>query len=78
MGLEAHAAAGDRCHTETLTESRESHDSRPVPPVRPDPEECCNSGCDRCVFELYEDALERYEAELRAWQRRQSGGGGKA
>jgi hypothetical protein len=49
----------------------ESRDSCPVPPVRPEPEDCCNGGCDRCVFEIYEDALERCEMELRAWEKRQ-------
>lgn len=34
------------------------------------PEDCCNGGCDRCVFVLYEEALERYEQALRAWRER--------
>jgi len=55
-------------------DSHENLDPRPVPPARPEPEDCCNGGCDRCVYELYEDALERYEAELRAWQQRRLGG----
>lgn len=54
-------------------DSDESDDPRPVPPVRPEAEDCCNGGCDRCVFDLYQDALERYEAELRAWLQRRSG-----
>ena len=53
-----------------MDSNSESRDPRPIPPVRPEPEDCCNGGCDRCVYELYEDALERYEAELRAWQQR--------
>lgn len=36
----------------------------PPPPQPPDPSECCNSGCEPCVFELYEDALERWEARV--------------
>jgi hypothetical protein len=43
----------------------------PQPPPRPEPEDCCNGGCVRCVFDVYEDARERYEAALRAWQARQ-------
>jgi hypothetical protein len=43
---------------------------RPVPPVRPDNDECCNSGCSPCIFDLYEEAMERYRAELRAWEAR--------
>ena len=50
--------------------TRQDNDPRPQPPVRPSDEDCCKGGCDRCVFDLYEDALERYEAELNAWEER--------
>jgi hypothetical protein len=42
--------------------------ARPVPPVQPDPEDCCRSGCVPCVFDLYEEALARYERALAAWE----------
>jgi hypothetical protein len=45
-------------------------DPRPTPPTRPDPSECCDSGCDPCVFDLYEDALDHYETALTAWEAR--------
>jgi hypothetical protein len=45
-------------------------DPRPTPPERPLPDDCCQSGCNPCVFDLYQEALERYEAALRAWQAR--------
>jgi hypothetical protein len=48
----------------------ERADPRPVPPERPEPDECCNGGCDRCIFDVYADAMERYEADLAAWQAR--------
>jgi hypothetical protein len=47
-------------------------DLRPQPPERPAPEDCCGSGCDRCVLDLYEDALDRYRAELAAWRKRRA------
>ncbi|KAA0087623.1 oxidoreductase-like domain-containing protein [Trinickia soli] len=48
-------------------------DPRPTPPPRPTLEECCHSGCTPCVFDLYEEALERYEVALAAWEARQAG-----
>ncbi|MGN6087231.1 oxidoreductase-like domain-containing protein [Trinickia sp.] len=46
-------------------------DPRPTPPERPTQEDCCHSGCSPCVFDLYDEALERYEAALAAWEARQ-------
>jgi len=43
-----------------------------VPPVRPDLDDCCHSGCNPCVFDLYDEALERYQAALAEWQARQA------
>jgi hypothetical protein len=40
----------------------------PVAPRQPDPEECCGSGCTPCVFDRYEQALERYYEQVRTWQ----------
>jgi hypothetical protein len=45
-------------------------DPRPTPPVRPDRDDCCHSGCESCVFVLYDEALERYRAALAAWEAR--------
>jgi hypothetical protein len=47
-------------------------DPRPQPPVEPDLEDCCRSGCVPCVFDLYADALERYELALAAWEARRA------
>jgi len=49
------------------------HDPRPLPPERPGDNECCQSGCDPCVFDFYADEMERYRAELRAWEARHPG-----
>jgi hypothetical protein len=38
----------------------------PRPPDKPDPSDCCNSGCSPCILDLYDDALERWEARIRA------------
>ncbi|HEY1327647.1 MAG TPA: oxidoreductase-like domain-containing protein [Casimicrobiaceae bacterium] len=45
----------------------------PTPPQRPEPDECCNGGCERCIFDVYADAMDRYEAELAAWKARHPG-----
>ena len=53
----------------------------PLPPPEPRPDECCRTGCDPCIYDLYFDELERYERALQAWQGRSataSGGDGHA
>ncbi|WP_248295447.1 oxidoreductase-like domain-containing protein [Paraburkholderia sp. UYCP14C] len=45
-----------------------SDDPPPQPPVRPDLDDCCHSGCTQCVFDLYDEALERYELARAARQ----------
>jgi hypothetical protein len=44
----------------------------PVPPVPPDSDACCNSGCNPCIFDLYQEELDRYRADLKAWEERQA------
>jgi hypothetical protein len=34
--------------------------SIPPPPTPPDEDECCRRGCDPCIFDYYERALERW------------------
>ena len=48
-------------------------DPPPVPPVRPENDECCGGGCVPCIFDLYEEARERYEAARAAWKTRHPG-----
>jgi hypothetical protein len=45
-------------------------DPRPLPPERPGDDECCRSGCDPCVFDLYQEELEQYRARLKEWEAR--------
>lgn len=47
-------------------------DPKPEPPREPEPTECCQSGCDPCIYDHYWQALERYEARLREWTLRQA------
>lgn len=47
-------------------------DSRPVPPEKPLPSDCCEGGCDTCVFTVYEREREQYERDLAEWQARQA------
>jgi len=48
-------------------------DPRPIEPEKPLPCDCCDSGCDRCVFELYAEEMAGYEQRLAAWQERNAG-----
>jgi hypothetical protein len=38
----------------------------PAPPDRPDPLECCGRGCCPCIFDYYDDALERWRTLVTA------------
>lgn len=42
----------------------------PLPPPEPEPGACCQSGCEPCVYDLYWEAVDRYEQALAAWQER--------
>ncbi|WP_244147042.1 oxidoreductase-like domain-containing protein [Paraburkholderia bryophila] len=46
--------------------------------MQPDLDECCHSGCNPCVFDLYDEALERYHAALAQWRERQERQAAKA
>jgi hypothetical protein len=52
-----------RCMSAAATES----DPRPLPPQMPDAAECCGEGCVRCVFDVYDEAQERYQRQLSEW-----------
>jgi Oxidoreductase-like protein, N-terminal len=41
--------------------------SKPTPPRKPEPHECCGTGCIPCVMDLYEEELWEYEKSMKAW-----------
>jgi hypothetical protein len=45
-------------------------DPPPVRPAEPDAADCCGEGCVHCVYDVYEQALARYEVALAAWRER--------
>ncbi|HET8764940.1 MAG TPA: oxidoreductase-like domain-containing protein [Rhodanobacter sp.] len=49
------------------------NDPKPVPPPEPDPADCCGEGCVPCVYDRYDEEVERYKADLAAWQARHPG-----
>jgi len=47
----------------------------PQPPEKPLPGDCCDGGCDRCVFDIYADELAHYQSQMAEWQAKQSDDG---
>ena len=39
--------------------------SKLTPPRKPEPQECCGTGCIPCVMDLYEEELWEYERALK-------------
>lgn len=48
------------------------HDPMPQAPEPPDINACCGSGCDPCIFDAHDLAMDEYRQQLRAWQARQN------
>jgi len=42
-------------------------DPRPLEPERPLPMDCCDSGCDVCVHDLYAEQMDHYRQQLARW-----------
>jgi|GEM_PF-1032049 len=51
---------------------RSEDDPRPLPPERPSNEDCCQSGCSPCIFDLYDEEMGRWRAALAAWEAREA------
>lgn len=45
-------------------------DPAPQPPDPPQDGECCESGCENCVWTVYGEARRRYEVDYAAWLER--------
>lgn len=45
-------------------------DPMPEPPHQPDLDACCGNGCDPCIFDLHDLAMDDYRQRLRAWKTR--------
>lgn len=54
----------------SLPEAPDADDPRPVALREPVPEECCQRGCEPCVFDRYYEVLERYCDALERWLER--------
>ena len=50
-------------------------DPKPEKPSVPESWECCQSGCDPCVYDRYWEALTNYEIALQAWELRHAEAG---
>lgn len=48
------------------------NDPMPQPPEAPDINACCGSGCDPCIFDAHDMAMDEYRQALRAWRERQA------
>lgn len=50
-----------------------ARDPRPVPPERPLASDCCDSGCEVCVYDFYAEELDQYRRALAEWEARNPG-----
>jgi hypothetical protein len=44
----------------------------PPEPERPDPSECCGGGCDPCIMDYYERAVENWKRKIAQYQQARS------
>ncbi len=56
------------CPTKVGLENDARPDPPPTRPPEPDATDCCGEGCVRCVYDRYDEALERYQLAFAAWQ----------
>ena len=56
-----------------MTDASADDTRKPEPPDPPEPADCCGGGCERCVYDLHEEAMERWREALRRWQAHHGG-----
>lgn len=56
--------------TEPAPQGEDAADPTPRRPPEPDAADCCGEGCVRCVYDAYEEALERHQQALETWRTR--------
>lgn len=61
-----------------MTDLDDDFDPMPEAPEAPADDLCCGSGCEPCVWDLYQEQLTEYRARLAAWQARQGSKAGAA
>lgn len=64
------AAAPERPPGATIRAVSDTPDPMPLPPPPPDFDACCGNGCDPCIFDLHDLAMDEYRRALRAWRER--------
>lgn len=67
--MKASGAMGDNRGMNTPIPPSED-DPEPIAPTPPEPYECCQSGCIPCIYDLYNDEMDRYREALKVWRER--------
>lgn len=56
-----------------MPDARQEIDPKPMPPEPPVHGECCERGCENCVWMYYYEALRNYEQACAQWRLRRFG-----
>lgn len=60
-------------HPDSSNKSAQPAPLLPSPPRKPEPHECCGTGCIPCVMDIYEEELFEYEKALKKLAEEQAG-----